>query len=306
MKVAGRLLLGLASFVFFKIMKLSVRLLVLLHYASHKSDAVNWQTSTAGTLERTGVLPMIMTTGPRWNTHAIVAVLGPITVNNSLVFPVAAPERSARYWTIVVTRYPSFRTAAWTSSMDAPFSKGVASLNLHPGKYSVALRYYHWSQDVALPAVIADDREVVGTVPVPGNLNDIYRDLFQRSNFFYSCLHYYVFVALRYRNLFPASFVEKEFLPAGNPETSFYYGALEAGESLGVELDPRVLTTHDVYFTAYSRSSFPLHWYQITEENHRSAPSTVPCTWLLRVHNHRKTQHTLEQNWVRTTVITTL
>ena len=172
----------------------------------------------------------IMTTGPRWNTHAIIGTVGPITIKRSLVMNVASAEDSARVWTLVINDFPSYRPVTALSSHSAPFTGQWAEVPIEPGTYSIALRYYHSGGRVDLPALTVDGVEVVHETSVPPNLNDIYFDLAKRSNLFYLCFHYYVFVLLSYRRYFPASFVEKEFLPQGNPETRFYFGAVRKGE----------------------------------------------------------------------------
>ena len=118
------------------------------------------------------------------------------------------------------------RTVTSVGSLSSPFRDGKARLKLPPGKYWLGLRYYQWNRDAELPAVRADGTDVAKPTTVPADINGFYRDLGQRSNVIYLALHYYVFVLLRYRRWFPASFVQRKFLPMGNPETKFYFEAL--------------------------------------------------------------------------------
>lgn len=138
---------------------------------------------------------------------------------------------------------------------------------------------------------------------VDPEVNDFYRDLLRKNNFFYYCLHYYVFVLLQMRNRFPKSFVEREFLPQPNPETKFYYGVLSRGESLSAELSSSLLRDYHVYLTFYDRASFPISWQQITEERHITASSGCSCFYLFRIHKARMLDRPFDDNSVNISVI---
>lgn len=230
----------------------------------------------------------LMTSAPRWNTHALIALAGPLQVRRTLTIDAATASASAGSWTVVVHVEPAHRIVASLGSLDAAGSP-TRSLNLPPGSYRLALRYYHWSDPVTLPAVAVDGETAVPTLPIRADTNDFYRDLSQGRHTFYLCLHSYVCTLLRHRRWFPASFVAREYLPAGNPETTFSYGYLAAGTSLDIDLDG-LLPTHDAYFTAYNRASLPVASYPLTENRHITAPSTVTGSYLIRLHAKAATQ----------------
>src|SRR5436853_7938802 len=106
--ILWKLWLAALSFVFFKTVKFLMRRLTSVYYVVAKNQARQWKFASPEVLKMPGALPMIMTTGPRWNTHAIVANAGPIAVKQSLTVNVAAMERSAQVWTLVVCTFPGF------------------------------------------------------------------------------------------------------------------------------------------------------------------------------------------------------
>ena len=114
-----------------------------------------------------------------------------------------------------------------------------------------------------LPAVLVDGQPGLALLEMPADLNTFYADLARRRSVFYFLLHYYVWVLLRYAAYLPQKWVEREYLPVGNPGTHFLYGHVYKGDRISVEMDPELLGTHDVYLTVYSRASFPLMWTHI-------------------------------------------
>src|SRR5262249_5270755 len=151
----------------------------------------------------------------------------------------------------------------------SPFPAGRARLHLDPGRYQLGLRYYDWRHDAELPSVSADGRDIANCVPVPSEVNEFYRTIGRHANLYYKALHYYAFILLGYRRWFPASFVEREFLPMGNPETEFYFAALRQSERLQLKIAPEALEGWDVLLTLYDKASFPTHWEQVTQTRHQ-------------------------------------
>jgi hypothetical protein len=225
-----------------------------------------------------------MTSGPRWNPHAILAGAGPFTVQDSVSVDTEQASASAKSWTLVFYRFPDHRTVAHIGTLQGPFVKGPQSVKLAPGKYSIALRYYHWSDSITFPEIFADGALAIPSRSISAGNNDFYRDLQKQRSRFYLWLHYYVYNLLRGTASIPGASTDREFLPMGNPETEFRYGALQRGESLRVHLPTGMLTTHDVYFTLYTRDSFPARWYQIQENDHVTETAREDGFYLLRVH----------------------
>ncbi len=289
--------LGLASFAFNKGVRGLLRRLANRHYSRREGEARSWRAMSAETLRKRIALPLVMTSAPRWNTHAVVATAGPIPVRESLEVDAAAAGRSARTWVVVVYTFPAFRTVA---RVDA---KGPGPVRLGPGRYWLGLRYYHWSADLELPAVSADGTPAVPALPLSPDVNDFYDDLRDRGGWFYLGLHYYVYVLLRWRDWLPRSFVEREFLPVGNPDTGFRYGALGRGEALSLELRPELLDAADVYLTLYNRASFPVFWGPVATTEYVTAPCAKPCSYLLRVQKKPEGAAEVPEEWIRVSVV---
>jgi hypothetical protein len=132
----------------------------------------------------------------------------------------------------------------------------------------------------AIIGVIGADQVLARAIPGAARSFEAVRD---KRGLFYLCLHYYVFHALDHRDWLPAAFVEREFLPAGNPQTRFRFGAVRRGQSITLTLAPALLATHAVFFTLYNRHSFPVTWYPIADEHHTTAPCACAGFYLVRI-----------------------
>jgi hypothetical protein len=227
-------------------------------------------------------LPMISADG-RWNTHAIVGVAGPLAAERRLSVRAATAWSSAASWTIVVNRFPDHRQVAAVGSRDGRRDEEWRSLDVPPGSYLLVLRYYGWGSRVELPEVRVDDAPRVAAREVPGETNAFYQRLPERSHPFYKCLHFYVYAMLRYARLLPRSWVERELLPLGNPETRFYYGCVDPGQAVSIEVDEESTRRANVYYTLYDLQSFPLEWCQVSAPRHRGSPAPGRGFYLVRV-----------------------
>jgi hypothetical protein len=274
--------LSVASLAFYKTTRALIRR-KLKKQQAQLPQTPTWRPLSTKLLQLPGVLPWLMTTGPRWNTHAIIATSSPFEVKHSLALDVAAAKKSAGAWTLAIYTFPGAKTVAHIGSIQRPFAEDWATVTLSPGRYSLGLRYYHWADRVELPAVKADDQPMLAAMPLPGTINHFYADLAQSTTRFYRALHYYVFTLLRFRRWLPESFVVREFLPVGNPETHFQYGALEAGDVLQIALSEPVRAAYDVYLTLYNRASFPVHSAELAAD-HYLTPAGLPAGfYLLRI-----------------------
>ena len=295
--------LALMSFVFYRITRFCVQRLIHLNAIVSSAQLRRWRVFCAQEAQSRLNLLAVMTSGPRLNTHAIVATVGPLHVKRTMRIHIAAAARSAASWTVVVYSAPNHRTVASAGSLGTATREPWQTITLPPGRYRLALRYYQWSDRVELPAVEVDDILSVPGRFVPPDVNDFYRGLSKRGSFLYLCLHYYAGTLLRYRALLPRLLVEREYLPVGNPETKFYYGFLRGEEALAVELDAWLLKTHDVYFTLYNRASFPILWYPLKEPQHITVPSARDGTYLIRVHQRTQSGEPYAKGGVRTQVL---
>jgi hypothetical protein len=280
----GGVVLAPFSFLLYRTTRFVVQRLVQLQGFRPAAGAARWQTLDGHAMRKPLHRLALMTSAPRWNTHALIAITGPLQVRRTLRIDAATAATSAASWTVVVHAEPAHRIVASVGSLDGSGEDPWRSVDLPSGTYRLALRYYRWSEPVVLPAVEVDDAPAVDPVAIPADTNTFYHDLSRHSNLLYLCLHSYVCTLLRHRRWFPRSFVAREYLPAGNPQTTFRYGFLPAGSWLTIELDDELLQTHDAYFTAYNRASFPILWFPLTEKRHTTPPSPVTGSYLIRIH----------------------
>lgn len=294
--------LSVLSFLFYRAIRLTLRQLVRLNFVIYKEQCFRWRFTSREMLDRFLVLPVLMTVGPRWNPHAITASVGPFKVKKEIRMHVTPAEESARAWTAVIYSYPDNRTLLVSGSLDSGSAEEWKTFALKPGKYALGLRYYRWTENVVLPAVKVDGVEVAQPRTVPANVNDFYKELPNRRSLFYRCLHQYVFVLLSLRGRLPRAFVEKEYLPVGNPETQFCYGAFRKGHSLHFSIEETLLTTHDTYLTLYTRDSFPALWYQIKDREHLSPQNKHDGFYVVRLQARITTPEFLASDRIKITV----
>lgn len=250
---------------------------------SRKSESeLQWRVLSADTIENVKfALPVLMTTGPRWNTHAVIGTLGPFQVESSLELDMATIQRSAESWVAVVYAFPSYETI---QSLDSHAFRQVVSeddpwiqLTVPPGRYTLGVRYYDRAPAIAYPRVRLDGdrnpRQLNGAAADP-NTNTFYHQLkdYPRKGF-YLALHYYTYVLLKYRRYLSETWVRREYLPVGAPDTRFFYGGLNRGQVMDINLAPQVFQQFDFYLSLYDWSSFPMAWQRI---DHLSTRQPVP------------------------------
>jgi len=274
------ILLGVFSFGFYHVNRFLLRALQWLNARATAKKTPEWRILNGELLQHPLALPIVMTTGPRWNPHALVASVGPLSVQRELRVDACAADSSAQVWTTVVNSFRGLRTVA---------SLGVGSgrsdrLELPPGRYTVILRYYEWAAAPRLPAIDVDGKEVVRAAAIPPSTNEFYKDLKQRDSRYYLWLHYYISVILRHEKRPPASFVRGQYLPVGNPETEFIYGPMKPGERLDLKPLEPLLNDSRVYVTIYNLASFPLFWCRVGKSMESLDPIDGAAYYLIRAH----------------------
>ena len=279
--------LAIASLLFYRLMRSLMRPLIVLNARRNEPRTRQWSVLSGEALNNKLALPAIMSTGPRWNTHAIIAAAGPFNIRRSIAFDTEAILGSAEAWTIVIYTFPDQRTAGHIGSQDAPFAGRWVERKLPEGRYALALRYYRWTAEPRLPELQVDGAPLAPELLIPADINAFYAELGNRRGTYYRWLHYYVFTMLRFRHRLPQRFVERELLPIGNPETHFRYGILYRGETLRVDAAPDLLADYDVYVTVYTRDSFPSFWGQIKRSTYTTPPVPEDSFYLLRIHGKR-------------------
>jgi Family of unknown function (DUF6208) len=276
-----------ASFMFFHATKW---LLKRLRKARDRNrESFDWRTISE-VLDRPLALPYIMVTGPRWNPHALIASVGPFEVRHSLRIRAETAYRSSRMWTLVIYREPDSRTVASINSSSAARDDVWNEHALPPGRYSAILRYYEWSDDPRLPEIELDGSHRVHARAVPANENDYLKHLTDKNGAFYTCLHYYVIEMLRLHRFLPDTFLRREYLPVGNPETAFRYGYLHRGQCIEITSSQAIPEGHRLYLTIYNRSSFPVAWREVRSLPYRTEPADAIGSYLLRLHGVQSLQ----------------
>lgn len=275
--------LAILSFFFYKAMKFFIGNLYTIYLAVNKEKSSQWRVLSAETLKTALSLPVLMTKGPRWNTHAIIGTLGPFAVKESIAIDLESANNSARSWIAVIYSFPGYETIASLESDKINAQDQWVSLSVKPGKYSIGLRYYERFDTINLPAIKVDKEEFVSPCPVAADVNNFYYDLIKKKNWFYSSLHYYIFTILRLRKYLPETFVRNEYLPVGAPDTEFFYGYLIKGRSLQLNFSPDIIENSHIYLTVYDRSSLPLFWERIESEKHLTEPIKSNGYYLIRI-----------------------
>jgi Family of unknown function (DUF6208) len=273
--------LACTSFALFHAVKYMVHRLA--RRRDRHQDALDWQTMSEALRQRLA-LPYIMVTGPRWNPHALISRVGPFQLENSLRIKVGTAHQSAQTWTLIINRAVDLYPIAVVDASDIAREEVWYEHALPPGRYLAVLRYYEWTATPHLPEMTIDNRRRVPERAVPPNENDYLSGLREKDGFFYACLHYYVLEMLRLRRYLPASFVRREYLPVGNPETVFDYGALRRSQSLEISSSQGIPEGYRLYLTIYNRSSFPVSWSEVRALPHRTLPVATKGSYLWRLH----------------------
>jgi len=296
--------LAFLSFLFFKLMKFVIGNIVSFS-SRKKQSSFQWRILSEDILKNPMVLPWIMTQGPRWNTHAITAFVGQLDVKETIALDVKSADNSTQSWFCGIYSNPDGKMVDSLGSIGSNFDEQWKTLKLPPGKYTLALRYYNWFDQIKLPGVKVDDVEVVNSTNVSTDVNNFYQDLSKKTNLFYLVLHFYIYTILRLRKWLPESFIRKEYLPVGAADTNFFYGHIRKEESLQLELDEKIFNDYEVFLSLYNRASFPVKWYQIKEEKYKTEPSENNGFYLLRVRKNSPGKDNLINDWVKIeTVIT--
>ena len=277
--------LGLLSFGFSRVVKWTLTFISRYYNPTDAKAKPEWQVVNADFLKSPIKLLWTMSRA-RWNLHSLIAIGGPFAVQSSLTLEVNSLWKSAPSWTAVIYALKGYQTITSVGSLTVAPNQTTATIDLSPGRYLVGLRHYDWQNPVELPTILVDGHSALASQPLeaPPDFNQFYRQLAPRRGWLYSCLNFYVYPLLRWLQWLPRSIVKPIFLPVPNPETHFFYGALDRGEKLTIDLPPDLRDTHRLYFSLYSRDCFPMDWYQIASDHHTTAALTEQGVYILRVH----------------------
>lgn len=278
----GAVLIGVASFLFFRLMRVVLQQLFNRAFPADSPRALRWRPLSGEALRHPLALPMVMTTGPRLNPHAALVSVGPMTVLRELAVDRDSILSSAARGSIVVYAYPS-RTCVECRTIRTGQRCGAEIIRLPPGRYVLGLRYYDYSPECLLfPSVRVDGELRVAAAEYRGAINAFYETLARRGNKFYRLLNYYCYPMLRWRDKLPVAWVERQFLPVGNPDTRFVFGAVKAGEGYMPDFGPEVYRDYVLYATFHDVTSFPLTWRECLP-GETLEPATVDGYYLFRL-----------------------
>ncbi len=277
------IILAFLSFLFYKIMKFIIGNLFIVYLAFNKKQASRWRILSEKMINSPLILPVLMTKGPRWNTHAIIGTLGIFKVEQEIAIDIETANKSAASWIAVVYDFPSYKTITSIESNKIDSSNKWHYLKLPTGRYSLGVRYYNRFDNIAFPAIKIDEQEFVDNTSVSSDTNNFYHDLIKNKNWFYVSLHYYIFTILKLRKYLPESFVKQEYLPVGAPDTTFIYNYLSTNQALQIDFTPETIDNYNIYFNLYDRSSLPLSWCQINTTKYELPAPESNGYYLLRI-----------------------
>ncbi|MGD1905898.1 MAG: DUF6208 family protein [Leptolyngbyaceae cyanobacterium] len=277
--------LGLVSFGFSRLLRSTLTNLGRYYNPMNTQEVPQWQVVSDEFLERPIKLLWAMSRA-RWNLHALIAIAGPFTINQSISIRFATIDEATPTLTAGFYTLGDFKTLANISSLSVSGENEWETVTLPPGRYLVGLRHYHWADPVTLPEIRVDGQDALAAKPMvaPPDANRFYRSLIKRQGLIHKALNGYVYPLLRYPLGLPQDFVRDVFLPVPNPETQFHYGALQTGESLNIKLPESLLDTHELFFSLYNRFCFPLDWYPLTSQDFVTQPCDRKSVFIIRIH----------------------
>lgn len=279
--------LALASLALFLATRWILQRLLSRHHRRDPTEALQWHLLSGKFLSRPGALAVFLTAAPRWNPHAVIATAGPMEVRTGLAVKTDVARRSATEWFFVLYSHPRRATVAVISCLAADKSDWVEFTVPRPGRYLVGARYYGIMPNAEFPPMRIDGTERVALLSAPTDTNVFYRDLAARGNRFFACLAYHVYPILKYQ-CFSRLWIERIFLPVGNPETVFRFGTIDAGQKINCLMDLNRFDTHRLFVTIYSRVSFPVVWYEVTADTQGPGlPSPCRGFYLIRLQPRR-------------------
>jgi hypothetical protein len=273
---------ALVSFALFRATRAAMNcvLSVLAHW--RRRDVLQWQLLSAAALESPLRMLIYMTRAPRWNTHALIATLGPCTVRAAMSLHAAQAHRSADSWSLVVYRAPYTAVHA-TDSLATLASGDWFDIALPPGRYVAVMRYYGPRSRWRVPAVRIDGRDAVASSASGPTQVDLCDALTARSGGVFRLLHHYMFTALFFRAWLSPRWLAAEFLPVGDPGNEFRYDIVERGKPLELDLAPEMVERNDVYLTVYDRASLPRMSRRMHAGRYRSERMPFDGFYLLRL-----------------------
>ncbi len=280
--------LSVLSWLFFKLNKRLIGFLYQKYLDRNLDREVTWRILSQATIDIPIGLPVLMTKGPRWNTHGYIGTLGPFRVDSILAVETAIAQKSAASWTVVVYRYPDFKTWTQLSWLKSEHQQDWTEISLPKGRYSLGIRYYGLQDDglqnsAQMPTIKIDRERVIPGTAIAPDANQFYQTLSARTNVYYRALHFYIFTLLRLREQLSKDWVRREYLPVGDPDTTFFYDYFLKGDALKIQINPERLRDYSVYLSVYNRASLPIFSEVVAAPDYRTPELSCDGFYLFRV-----------------------
>jgi hypothetical protein len=220
----------------------------------HHQHALKWKLYSERVSRFMGI-PYVMLNAPRWNTHALIASIGPVEIKERLILDLAPVGLACRSWTLVLYKQPANEAALILS----PFSIDPSGqYPVEKGNYVILLRCYEVQYPFTLPGALIDIAGQVSERILPEKPAYYPAEVFNKSGRFYTLMHYYLHYAFAHPGLLEDKQLKKEYLPVGNPNTFFKFGYLPGNVRIQITTDARLRERALVYLTCFNRSSFPV------------------------------------------------
>lgn len=229
-------------------------------------------------------LPGSMIVHPRWNPHPVQHMAGPCFVRTGIELDAGTMADAAEYWILSVYKdWREVKTVSSTAFTDRP---DRIQTDLETGNYVFFIRYYNTAGKGACPEIRIDGIPSIDGCPVEKEAEAYHRFLCSIRNkkgLFYLFLHTHVMTLLHWRKYVGESFVQKSYLPYGNPGTDFKFGLIRKNRPLEIRFDKGILCNALVYIVFLNRYGFPVRWENITAECYTGKPLPETCSFLVRM-----------------------
>ena len=280
-------ILGCFSYVFYKLVVRSTRHTreaAFWHQGKEKqtsNENLTWQPLSRWLSNGKDNSFAMMMMGPRWNCNATLAISDMFYVAESIDIDMVQANSSAKFWTAVVYDM-NFKTITHLGSSEIEAHASTGKLSLTPGHYFIAIRYYETTAQSVFPEVKVDNISVLTALNSEKERIQYEQYLKMLSSYrswLFLAMHYHAYAFLKNRHWLNAQWVNKTYLPVGNPETTFTYGTIKKGQRLQVSAVeyPQKRT----YISIYNKASLPVYWSELSELQ-ETPPSSVSGTFAIR------------------------
>jgi hypothetical protein len=298
MRVIVDLIFFAGSFLFYSVWRLFYRIIAAVDLKRNQKgvEQPHWETMSE-LCENPRSLNLTMVIAPRWNCHALIAKAGPFRVERELAIEAQylETEESVCFVAIYDDR---FEIAYLFDSREANRPNFATNIALSPGLYLASYRGYSPNPS-RLPQITIDGRSLVGA----RNLEDAFiehqaflHSLSKKKKWPYLAANYYIFVLLKYRNLFSKNFIEDAYLPVGNPGTNYAYGQVDKESRIEISIAPERFEDALYFLTVYDLYSLPQFWQTVDRKDFRSKPVECDGYYLIRIQEKQAGDKTFDSD----------